>query len=89
VAAALTVSKSLWVHGDVPQEAKDALLGAIEALTTDAEFLEAADAELGGYKPVIGADLDEAIKTHLQTVNAEAVDWLRKDVTTRYGIELE
>jgi hypothetical protein len=51
VAAALTVSKSLWVRADAPQEARDALVAA--------------------------------------ATDPQAIDWLRADVKTRYGLDLE
>jgi hypothetical protein len=89
VAAALTVSKSLWVHGDAPEAAQQALLAAAEAIAGDPEFAQEAEVELGGYQPMIGDALAEAIQTHLQSANQEAIDWLRQDVNERYGIGLE
>jgi tripartite-type tricarboxylate transporter receptor subunit TctC len=89
VAAALTVSKSLWVHGETPEPVQQALLDAAAAIATDADFATEAEAELGGYGPVVGDALDEAITTHLQSANEEAIEWLRNDVNERYGIGLE
>lgn len=89
VAAALTVSKSLWVHGDTPQPVQDALLAAADAIASDPDFAREAEVELGGYAPMVGEALDQAISTHLQSANEEAIEWLRSDVNERYGIGLE
>lgn len=89
VAAALTVSKSLWVHGDAPEAAQQALQDAVAGIADDPQFADEAEVELGGYQPMIGSDLEEAIDTHLQSANQEAIDWLREEVNSRYGTNLE
>lgn len=89
VAAALTLSKTLWVHSDAPDAVQEALRQAAEDIATDDEFLKTAESELGGYEPLFGDELDESIQQNLVDVDQEAINWLREDVGNRYELDLQ
>jgi hypothetical protein len=86
LAAAVGVSKVMWVHGNAPQEAVEALRLAAVDMVADSAFLTAAHLEVGDYPFYVG---DEARRRFSVAIDVppEALEWLRRFVVEEYGAE--
>ena len=76
---------TLWVHSDVPEEAKLALRAGVDAMVQDPEFLEAVASILEGYEIISGAGLDQ-IKSELDAADPVVLDWMRDLMTDRFEV---
>lgn len=76
---------TVWVHSDVPEEARAALRAGVDAMVQDAEFLEAVGAILQGYEIISGAGLDQ-IKAELDAADMDVLDWMRELMTERFEV---
>ncbi|MGO2110961.1 MAG: hypothetical protein ACTH31_05050, partial [Pseudoclavibacter sp.] len=65
-----------WVHGDAPQEARDALHAAMAQVVVDEGFLEEATRLLGEEPPVqLGEEAGESL-TAARALTPEQVQWI-------------
>lgn len=78
--------RNFWVHGDAPQEAKDALHAAIEQVVQDPEFLAEAGQLLGEEPPVLLGEEAGASLSAARDLTPEQVAWVEAyidEVSTR------
>lgn len=76
---------TIWVHTDVPQEARDALRAGVDAMVQDPEFQAAVETVLEGYEIISGAGLDQ-IKAELEAADPAVLDWMRELMTERFEV---
>lgn len=86
--AAETVQKILWIHKDAPVEAYEDLIAAVERMAADPGFVENSDDALGGYPPILGQDLRDALG-NLTGRDQAAVDWTIDFLEREYEYEVE
>lgn len=65
VAAGISGSKILWVHGDAPDAALQKLRAAVEAMAKDPQLAVEGQDELGGYEMLHGSELKRTIDVML------------------------
>lgn len=84
-----TLGRTLWVHGDAPAAAIEALETTVASWETNEEYL-AANAELNGadYTPNTGADLESLVQQNIFEVPQENIDWLAAFVKEKYDVDL-
>lgn len=88
---ALTLSKAVmpfrgfFVHGDIPEEALEALETGARATLEDAEYLAAAAAELGDYPLYVGDDWDP-IMTTIREADPAVREWLQTWLRDEYDV---
>ncbi len=76
---------TIWVHSDVPAEARAALRAGVDAMVQDAAFQEAVGSILEGYEIISGAGLDQ-IKAELEAADPAVLDWMRNLMTERFEV---
>jgi tripartite-type tricarboxylate transporter receptor subunit TctC len=86
--ASFTASKVVWLHGDAPQQAVDALRTGAKEMANSDEFKKDYDATLGGYHPYIGDDLEKMISSSLN-VSDEVKQWVFKWLDEKYDVTIE
>ncbi|MDX5364138.1 MAG: hypothetical protein LPJ91_08300 [Pseudazoarcus pumilus] len=79
---------SLWMHGDATPEQRQAVSSAVAAMVRDAAFHSDAQAQLGGYPVLYGNEL-QRVRRALTDMRPEVVDYLRRFLKLRYGVEFE
>ncbi|MBA2777538.1 Bug family tripartite tricarboxylate transporter substrate binding protein [Billgrantia kenyensis] len=79
---------TVWVHGDIPDEAMAALQEGVEAMINDPEFQEASANILEGYEIMWGDDLGQ-IKASMDAASPEVLDYLRDMLNERFGTEFD
>jgi hypothetical protein len=77
---------TIWVHSDVPQEARDALRQGVDAMVVDPEFIAFSENLMEGYDIISGAGLDQ-IKTDLDQAPDDVVTWLQTTLTDEFGVQ--
>lgn len=75
-----------WVHADAPEEAVETLRQGYVDMMTD-EVLAEGEAVWGPYPPVLGEDL-EPVTEMFQSIDEEALDWVREFLRTEYDADL-
>lgn len=80
-------NKILFMHADVPEEAKDALRTGIEGLLEDPRYDEAREDALGGYDISYGDGLQSTLSEILNP-NPEVVDWVIEWAREEYDSQL-
>jgi tripartite-type tricarboxylate transporter receptor subunit TctC len=78
-----SLSKAVWFHKDAPQQAVDAVSGAINEMFTDPKSLATLKDELAGNDPLLGEDLEEAIKAMTEP-DPQAKKWLQGYLVDRW-----
>lgn len=79
--------RAVWLHGEAPDEAKEALREAFVCMSEDEEFMEEV-VDLLGSEPIVGDDIDPAVEG-LLNVDQEALDWVIGFLVEEYGAERE
>ena len=79
---------TVWAHGDIPEEAMEALRIGVENMVNDPEFQAAADNILEGYDIMWGDDLGQ-IKASMDAASPEVLDFLRDMLHERFGTEFD
>jgi tripartite-type tricarboxylate transporter receptor subunit TctC len=85
--ATISLNKALTLHADAPESCKEELRAAWDDLAENQEFLDAADAELGGYDILLRDDAEEAWD-ELGNVDQGDIDWLLQWVEETYDVRL-
>lgn len=70
-----TVGRTLWIHGDAPEAARDAFRQAFARAVEDPEFIEAS-VEVLGIAPATGQDLRDSVQNLLFDVDAGIIDFV-------------
>jgi hypothetical protein len=83
-----TLGRTLWIHGDAPQAAIDALTEAVAGWNDNADFKAANEKINGGYPVTTGAALDALVQKNLYEVPQANIDWLAKFVKEKYNVDL-
>lgn len=83
--ASVTMAKGLWLHGDAPPAAVEALRSATDAMLEDDSFLETARAEVGDYPFYRSDEIRPLVER--SRLDADTLDWLRSLLQERYGVE--
>lgn len=78
--------KTLWVHGDAPDEAIQALREGVERTIEDEGFKEGADDVLGDYDPLVGEELEASVDL-LNGIQDETLQWVSDFLREEYGVE--
>ena len=88
-AATITMNKSLGICADAPEQAKQEISDALEAIAANPEFKEAARADLGVTEVLMGEELDAAWE-NVSTISPEsdAMKWLDGWLQETYDINL-
>ncbi len=79
---------TLWMHGDIPDDAKEALRIGVERMVADPEFIAASERILEGYEIIHGDDLGQ-IKDSMAAASPEVIAFLREMLSTRFGTQFE
>ncbi|MFY0989661.1 hypothetical protein [Halomonas sp. C05BenzN] len=79
---------SIWVHGDIPEEALVALHAGVEAMVDDPEFQAARADSLGAYGILRGDELDR-VRRAMETISPDLLDELRTLLGERFGAEFD
>lgn len=87
-AATISLNKALTIHSDAPDNCKEELAAAWDDLAENEEFLEAADAELGGYDILLREDAQSAWDS-LSDVEPASIEWLLGWVEETYDVQLQ
>jgi tripartite-type tricarboxylate transporter receptor subunit TctC len=81
-----SLSKAIWLHNDAPEEAIDAVAGAIQAMFDDPATAEKLADELAGNDPLFGDDLQTAIGA-VTDPDPAAKKWLQDYLVERWDYE--
>ncbi|MDD9205840.1 tripartite tricarboxylate transporter substrate-binding protein, partial [Georgenia sp. 10Sc9-8] len=73
--ATISLNKTMALHADAPQNCKDELTAAWEAVVEDEEFQSAKQADLGDYSVLLGEEVESAWN-EFNDINPESIDWL-------------
>lgn len=79
---------TIWVHGEAPAEAREALRIGVDAMVQDPEFIAAGERILEGYAVISGDGLGQ-IKADLEAAPREVVVWLQELMTSRFDVRFE
>ncbi len=82
--AGFAAQKNIWIHGDAPPEAIDALIAAAEQIVVDEEFLSIATDLIGAYEFSYGDDLEAQFNAASQ-LPPEAKTFLCEFLQNEYG----
>lgn len=80
------VQKVMWLHGDAPEDAVEALSTGFEEIAQNEEFIEEGEEVLGGYTPIVGDQLDQLASNMFET-DEEIINWLKEFLKQDYDIE--
>lgn len=78
--------KTLWVHGDAPEAAVEALRKGVEKAVADEEFKSGADEILGDYEPLVGEQLEASV-SNLSSIEDETLQWVSNFLKEKYDVE--
>lgn len=78
--------KALWLHGDAPEEAINALREGTEKAIEDPKFTSEGEEVLGDYTPIVGKELDAAINA-LVNMDDDILKWVSEFLKEEYGVE--
>jgi hypothetical protein len=81
-----SLSKAIWLHNDAPEEAIDAVAGAIQAMFDDPDTADTLADELAGNDPLFGDDLQTAIGA-VTDPDPAAKKWLQDYLVERWDYE--
>jgi hypothetical protein len=76
VKSAYSIQKILWINGDAPAGAIEALQEAVAEVVEDPAYTDGVDDALGGYDVVIGEEL-ETLLADITDPDQELVQWLQ------------
>lgn len=80
------LQKPVWMHGDAPEVAVDAIRTAFEDLQNDPEY-QGETAEAIGYDFVMGETLEQSVQA-LSEPPQDILDWLRDFAADEYDADL-
>jgi hypothetical protein len=79
---------TIWVHSEAPEEAREALRQAVDAMVLDPGFIEAGINLMEGYEIISGPGLSQ-IKRELDEAPEEVVQWLQTTLTDKFGVKFD
>jgi tripartite-type tricarboxylate transporter receptor subunit TctC len=85
--ASYTASKVVWVHGDTPPQAVDALREGAKKMANTDEFKKDYDETLGGYHPYFGDNLEKMINSSFN-VSSDVKEWVYKWLADKYDVTI-
>ena len=85
LAAGIEMQKVLWLHGDAPEAAVEALRAAARKVIADPDFREEASRRMGDYPFHVGEEVERLFSLAVD-IPPEAKEWLTELLRTRYGI---
>lgn len=89
LAPTISLNKSMVMHADAPPQAIAEVREAWARLLQRADFMAAAESELGGYPILIDEELDIAWEQMVETdIESSAMQWLLNWVQTKYDVNL-
>ncbi|SFB01420.1 Tripartite-type tricarboxylate transporter, receptor component TctC [Lentibacillus halodurans] len=86
VGVANGMHKTLWLHGDAPESAVQALREGVESAVADEDFKKGADEVLGNYDPLVGEDLEASVDA-LASIEDETLQWVSDFLREEYNVE--
>lgn len=81
------MGRTLWIHGDAPEEARAALHAALGEMVQDPGFLEESRELMGQYAPVVGEQLEQVVDL-LVGVDPAIVDFMVDFVLDEFGHDI-
>jgi tripartite-type tricarboxylate transporter receptor subunit TctC len=87
-AATISLNKALTIHADAPENCVEELRAAWDELGENQEFLDAAEAELGGYEVLVRDDVQSAWDA-MAGVEQSSIEWLLQWVEETYDVRLQ
>jgi hypothetical protein len=86
LAAGIEMQKSIWMHGDAPDAAVEALRAAARRVIADPEFRAQVSRRMGDYPFYVGEEVEELFRVAVD-IPPEATVWLTELLRTRYGLD--
>jgi len=86
LAAGIEMQKSLWMHGDAPEAAVEALQAAARRVIANPEFRDQAIQRMGDYPFYVGEDVEQLFLLALD-IPPDAMEWLAELLRVRYGVD--
>ena len=86
LAAAVSMAKVLWLHGDAPPKAIDELREAARSMLSDSAFVAQAKREIGDYLFLVGEPINAQRDVAAQ-MPREAREWIRAFLRERFDID--
>jgi len=86
LSAGIEMQKGLWMHGDAPEAAVEALRAAARRVIVDPEFLALVTRRMGNYPFYVGEEVERQYRL-AEEIPPDAKAWLTELLRTRYGHE--
>lgn len=86
LAAAVSMAKVLWLHGDAPPRAIDELRAAARAMLSDSAFVAQAKREIGDYDFLVGDPINNQRDLAAQMA-PQAREWIGEFLRERFDID--
>ncbi|WP_059103057.1 hypothetical protein [Shouchella shacheensis] len=77
--------RGFWMHEDAPEEAVEALREGASLAAEDPDFLNESEEQLGGYDPLVGEELSNAV-SNLQEIDQTSLDYVRNFLEKEYDV---
>lgn len=87
VNSGVSAQRQVWLHGESPPEAVEALRQATDCVINRDEFYDLGKDILAGYTPIVGDELDSNVAEML-SVSDDVLLWLRRHLNERYELNL-
>ena len=86
LAAAVSMAKVLWLHGNAPSSAVDELRTAARSMLSDSTFIARAKQEIGDYEFVVGPSVN-TLRDAASEMSPEAREWITEFLRDRFDID--
>jgi len=86
LAAAVSMAKVLWLHGDAPTNAIDELRAAARSMLADSAFVAQARREIGDYEFLVGEQVN-AQRDIASQMPQDAREWIADFLRERFDID--
>ena len=87
ISSGVSAQRQVWVHGEAPAEAIQALKEAAQCVVESEALYEQGGDILAGYDPIVGERLETNVAA-MTAVSDEVLGWLQDHVVEEYGVEL-
>ena len=81
-----SMHKTLWLHGDAPDAAIEALRAGAVQTVEDEDFKSGADEVLGDYDPLVGEELENSV-ANLSNIDDETLKWISEFLKEEYDVK--
>ncbi|WP_158738038.1 hypothetical protein [Alteribacillus sp. YIM 98480] len=86
--ATYTLQKVIWVHKDAPENTKEELKKAANALIEDEQFQEESSAILEDYGTYSQDEIERRINNMEKNISEDTLEWVREFLLEEHGVDV-